>query len=161
MSHPTTPTCHHHPAATFASPVPRPHVSHPCAAGPAGGLTPTWNTTVGKLLDDAMPFIRNGTIVGLFLGDEPCCMGVSVSALDTVARFCKDKIAGTKAFVYVNEVGTRIQRLSLWFARKGVPTPRLSAPVSQAPDSCRRCGSAGGRSTRGWPTPAASAPPTA
>ena len=72
--------------------------------------------------------------VGLFLGDEPCCMGVSVSALDTVARFCKDKIAGTKAFVYVNEVGIHIQRLSRWFAQKDVPTPRLSAPDSQKPE---------------------------
>eukprot|EP01046_Picozoa_sp_COSAG06_P037670 COSAG06_NODE_4276_length_4411_cov_1.926716_2_plen_221_part_00 len=74
-------------------------------AGPVGGLTPTWNVTVGKLLDEAMPFIRNGTIVGLFLGDEPCCMGVPAWALDTVASFCKSKIGGTQAFVYVNECG--------------------------------------------------------
>ena len=107
-------------------------MSHRRAAGPAGGLTPTWNTTVGKLLDDAMPFIRNGTIVGLFLGDEPCCMGVSVSALDTVARFCKDKIAGTKAFVYVNEVGACIQRLSVVCSEGCTHAAPLRALLSEA-----------------------------
>ena len=65
-----------------------------------GGLTPDWQAVVGKELDWAMPLIRNGTIAGLFLGDEPCCMGVPVWALETVAAFCKQKTSGTGAFVY-------------------------------------------------------------
>ena len=67
---------------------------------PVGGLTPDWQAVVGRELDWAMPLIRNGTIAGLFLGDEPCCMGVPVWALETVAAFCKKKTAGTGAFVY-------------------------------------------------------------
>ena len=72
---------------------------------PVGGLTPTWKATVEHQLDEAMPLIKNGTIKGLFLGDEPCCMGVPVWALEAVAAFCKGKTAGTGAFVYVNECG--------------------------------------------------------
>ena len=83
------PHCHH-------------NASYDC---PVGGLTPTWQATVEQQLDAAMPLLQNGTIKGLFLGDEPCCMGVPVWALETVAAFCKKKTAGTGAFVYVNECG--------------------------------------------------------
>ena len=51
------------------------HCHHTVGYGcPVGGLSPNWRAEVEKQLDDAMPLIRNGTIKGLFLGDEPCCI---------------------------------------------------------------------------------------
>jgi hypothetical protein len=69
-----------------------------------GGLRPDWKRDLAWTLDQAMPHLRSRAIEGLFLGDEPCCSGAaSFDNLSTVTAFVKSRIAGTGAFVYVNE----------------------------------------------------------
>ena len=57
---------------------------------------------MGSALDAALPFLKNKTVRGIFLGDEPCCTGVPAWALDAAASFTKERI-GDHGIVYVNE----------------------------------------------------------
>jgi hypothetical protein len=69
-----------------------------------GGLRADWQRDLSWTLDTAMPHLKSGIISGIFLGDEPCCSGsASAENLSSVAAFAKTKLAGTGAFVYVNE----------------------------------------------------------
>eukprot|EP01050_Picozoa_sp_SAG11_P006274 SAG11_NODE_480_length_9107_cov_7.433171_2_plen_1065_part_00 len=69
-----------------------------------GGLRSNWRRDLSWTLDAAMPHLQSGAISGIFLGDEPCCSGAaSFENLSSVAAFAKARLAGTDAFVYVNE----------------------------------------------------------
>eukprot|EP01052_Picozoa_sp_SAG31_P013265 SAG31_NODE_795_length_12036_cov_28.879953_1_plen_233_part_00 len=73
-----------------------------------GGLRADWKRDLGWSLDQAMPLIRSKSIVGVFLGDEPCCSGAaSAQNLSTVAQFLKAKLVGTGAFVCPSTTATR------------------------------------------------------
>ena len=64
-------------------------------------LNPHWQALLGTILDSAMPFIEQGAIRGIFMGDEPCCGGLPAAELARAADFIKGKIAHTDAFIYV------------------------------------------------------------
>eukprot|EP01048_Picozoa_sp_COSAG05_P001132 COSAG05_NODE_37_length_27688_cov_18.080394_4_plen_206_part_00 len=68
-----------------------------------GGLRPGWDVDIAAELDQALPHIMSGKVVGIFLGDEPGSNGVPFSNISTVANFVKAKLAHTRAFVYINE----------------------------------------------------------
>ena len=55
-----------------------PHGSQ-CPKKPAPvktGLTSNWRANLTKLLDAAEPYLRDGSLLGIFLGDELCTNGV-------------------------------------------------------------------------------------
>jgi len=88
--------------ALFTRPPQRFNFSAPGLQG--AGLRSGWERDLGWTLDKAMPAIKSGAVVGVFLGDEPCCSGsASAANLSTVAAFIKARLAGTPVFVYVNE----------------------------------------------------------
>ena len=65
-----------------------------------GGLRADWERDLSWTLEQAMPHLRSGVIVGVFLGDEPCCSGAaSAENMSTVASFVQSRLAGTGAFV--------------------------------------------------------------
>eukprot|EP01043_Picozoa_sp_COSAG02_P082381 COSAG02_NODE_20620_length_822_cov_2.712310_1_plen_202_part_01 len=60
-----------------------------CPIGSAVYLNPQWKELITTALGSAMPFLENGAIRGVSLGDEPCCGGLPVSDLAAVADFVK------------------------------------------------------------------------
>jgi hypothetical protein len=68
-------------------------------------LNPRWKALIdGVLSPAALPhFGSDKAIRGVFLGDEPCCGGLPVSELAELATYVKAKLAGSGAYVYVNE----------------------------------------------------------
>ena len=42
-------------------------------APPKTGLTPNWRGNLTKILDAAEPYLRDGSLLGIFLGDELLC----------------------------------------------------------------------------------------
>jgi hypothetical protein len=74
------------------------------------GLHPGWETTLASVIETAGPFLANGTVSGLFLGDELCCSGVPFANLTNVADFAKARMqpfcgaaTTTCGLIYTNE----------------------------------------------------------
>jgi hypothetical protein len=77
----------------------------PAAANSTGipGLRGGWQADVTQAIADSSELFRAGAFVGVFLGDEPCCSGVSAEALALAAAFVKALIAPLGGWTYVNE----------------------------------------------------------
>lgn len=69
---------------------------------PVGGLVPGWDKALSKQLALASNYFKNGTLKGVFLGDELVSHGVPVSAQRAAAELVK-RTLGDSAFVYANE----------------------------------------------------------
>lgn len=71
------------------------------------GLLEGWRDRLHGWLDDAMPMLSDGRIIGVYLGDELLCLGVPFSNYTAVADIVKARLnaAGSTAFVYSNECG--------------------------------------------------------
>eukprot|EP01047_Picozoa_sp_COSAG01_P063329 COSAG01_NODE_8189_length_2885_cov_3.866834_3_plen_350_part_00 len=68
------------------------------------GLRPGWEAVVTSVITAAGPLLRNGTVLGLFLGDELCCSGVPFANLTNVAAFAKRQmLQWGGGLVYTNE----------------------------------------------------------
>ena len=66
------------------------------------GLTPGWRAALDKQLDAAMPHFATQALVGVFLGDETMCDGVSVANFTAVSDAVKARV-GTSGLVASNE----------------------------------------------------------
>jgi hypothetical protein len=55
------------------------------------------------MLTEATPYLKEGSLAGVFLGDELCCGGVPLSNLTAVADIVKAHLNTTGGLVYVNE----------------------------------------------------------
>lgn len=83
------------------------------ASYPVCHLGPQWEATLEMLAErDMKPGLANGTLVGVFLGDELCCEDTSertgMECWDTVIAPVADKLRallGPKALIYTNECG--------------------------------------------------------
>jgi hypothetical protein len=80
---------------------------------PVCHLGSKWEETIEMLAErDIKPGMANGTLVGVFLGDELCCQDTSertgMECWDTVIAPVADKfraLLGPKALIYTNECG--------------------------------------------------------
>ena len=83
----------------------------PAAANSTGvpGLRAGWQANVARAIANATELFHAGAFVGVWLGDEPCCSGVTAAALALAAAFIKALIAPLSAdcpaelWTYVNE----------------------------------------------------------
>ena len=66
------------------------------------GLAPGWRAALDKLLDAAMPHFASKALVGVFMGDETMCGGVSVANFTAVSDAVKARV-GTSGLVAANE----------------------------------------------------------
>lgn len=71
------------------------------------GLKPDWAASLTHAVRSAQPQLRSGAMVGIFLGDEIQCGGISASNVSAVAalskRLLKENGGGARAKVWVNE----------------------------------------------------------
>ena len=49
-------------------------------------LVPEWQAVLQSLVKELKPYFANGTIVGVFFGDELCCSGIPFSNLSAVVK---------------------------------------------------------------------------
>ena len=65
-------------------------------------LNPNWQKNLELIINESLPFLENGTIVGYFIGDEICCAGIPYSNLTSVVNYLRNGV-GDKAILYENE----------------------------------------------------------
>ena len=78
-------------------------------------LNPNWQKNLEIIINQSLPFLDNGTIIGYFIGDEICCSGIPYSNLTSVVNYLRNGV-GTNAILYENECESGIKN---W---KQVPT---------------------------------------
>jgi hypothetical protein len=59
---------------------------------------------MSKALDRVVPLIQTGAVIGVYLGDEIVCSGVSAADVTRVAEYTRSRI-GAGALIYLNECG--------------------------------------------------------
>ena len=74
----------------------------------SGGLTSDWREVATSFASAAAPFVANGTIIGINLGDEYVCSGVPLANMSAVADVVRAEL-GSSAMVYANECGGSAQ----------------------------------------------------
>jgi hypothetical protein len=76
----------------------------PCCYVPPkpGGPKPGWQAALGGALTTLRPAFANGSLAGIFIGDELDSAGVSVANISAVASLIKRTLAGTDAWVATN-----------------------------------------------------------
>ena len=72
--------------------------------GKHGGLNATWRQFMSRALDKVVPLIKSGAVIGVYLGDEVVCSGVSADDVTQVAEYTRSRI-GPTALIYLNECG--------------------------------------------------------
>ena len=72
--------------------------------GKHGGLNATWRQFMSRALDQVVPLIKSGAVIGVYLGDEVVCSGVSADDVTQVAEYTRSRI-GPTALIYLNECG--------------------------------------------------------
>ena len=70
------------------------------------GLQEGWEQNLSRVLDAAEPYLRDGSLLGIFLGDELCCGGVPFENYTAVAQAVKKRLQSTGGLVYSNECAT-------------------------------------------------------
>ncbi len=68
------------------------------------GLASGWSRALDGFIARVGPLVRNGTVVGVFLGDELCCSGVPLANVTTVTDALK--AAWPDVATYLNECNT-------------------------------------------------------
>ena len=75
------------------------------------GLYKEWSETIDKFVMNTLtPGIKNGTFIGVFLGDEICCSGIPLSNLTSVLKKIRSSLNGQKCILYTNECTPPIDR---------------------------------------------------
>ena len=77
--------------------------SHPKASG-LNGLYPRWRANLRAFIAPALPLLRNGTLQGIFLGDEVYCSNLPFSNYSAVLTELR-RLVGPAAIIWANECG--------------------------------------------------------
>jgi hypothetical protein len=72
--------------------------------GKQGGLNSTWKAFLSSAMDRVVPLVKSGAVIGVFLGDEVICSGISVDNVTLVAEYIRSRIGDT-ALISLNECG--------------------------------------------------------
>ena len=68
----------------------------------ACGLRPGWQAALAAALVPLQPYIDEGSLKGMFLGDEPMLVGISAANITAVADFIRARV-GSKPRIYWND----------------------------------------------------------
>ena len=77
--------------------------SHPKVSG-LNGLYPRWKANLNAFIAPALPLLRNGTLQGIFVGDEIYCSNIAFSNYSAVLTELR-RLVGPHAVIWANECG--------------------------------------------------------